>query len=480
MLLRNSTMASETVKRGETEKRRATLVSVVAVLALMALKLAVGLVTGSLGVLAQAADSVLDLVASILAFFAVRVAGQPPDAGHPYGHGKVENLAALGEVVLLLVTCAWIVYEALRRIFVRPVAIEANVWSIGTMLLSIAVSLGLATYLMAVARRHRSQSLEGNAINFRTDVLSSTVVLLGLVLVWLGQRLGLGWEWLEKADAIAALLVAMMVLRASLQLGRRAVGELLDSAPPGLAEEFASTAAKVPGVQAVGPVRLRQGGASTFVDMAVQVERSASLQEAHGIATAVETGVGALIQHGDVVVHVDPVRRADEDLPQAVTSVAGHLGLRAHNVHAHQVRGSYFVDVHLEVAPELTLAEAHRRASKFEEAVRHELPHVSDVHTHIEPWSVPPESSPLEPEESERLRQEIAALVESVPGLSGCHNLHVRTALEGYDVVLDCYGAPELSVGEAHRLADQAERKVYAQLPDVAQVLIHVEPGIVG
>jgi len=245
------------------EKRRASLISLLVVIALIALKITVGLVSGSLAVMAQAADSVLDLVATILAFFAVRVAEKPPDRSHPYGHGKVENLAALAETLLLLATCGWIAYEAVRRLLFKPAAIESGLWAIAVMVVSIVVSLWLSTYLMAVAHRQRSQSLEGNALNFRTDVLSSSAVLLGLVLVQLGQWLGPEWSWLGKADPVVALLMAIFVAKTSLQLGWRSVSELLDAAPPGLAEQIRAEAEAVPGVLSVEAVRVRQSGAAT-------------------------------------------------------------------------------------------------------------------------------------------------------------------------------------------------------------------------
>ena len=142
----------------ETEKRRASLISLLVVVFLLGLKVAVALLTGSLGILAQVADSLLDLVATVLAYFAVRVAEQPPDSEHPYGHGKVENLAGLAEALLLLATCGWIVYEAIQRLFFHPVPIEAGAWGIAVMVLSIVVSIWLSTYLLRVARRQRSQA----------------------------------------------------------------------------------------------------------------------------------------------------------------------------------------------------------------------------------------------------------------------------------------------------------------------------------
>jgi cation diffusion facilitator family transporter len=460
----------------EREKRRASLVSVVVVLFLIILKVAVSLLTGSLGILAQAADSVLDMAAAILAFLAVRVADQPPDAEHPYGHGKVENLAALAEVFLLLVTCGWILYEAIQRLVFQPVAIEAGLWGIGVMLLSIGASIWLSTYLMKVARRYQSQSLEGNALNFRTDVWSSSVVLLGLVLASLSSYLGPEWAWLAKADAVAALVVALLVLRVSLGLGWRAVAELMDAAPPGLSERVAAEAGAVPGVEDVGPVRVRQSGADTFVDLTAKVGRSVSLEEAHRIATAVETRVAGLVGSGDVIVHVDPVRHAGESLSQTISAAAARLGLRVHNVHAHEVRGQYHVDLHVEVPPDLTLVQAHERVSQLETAVRAELAYVDDIHSHIEPMAVPVSPATLEQGEDDRLRRQISEVVQGVQGLHGCHKLFVRPGTHGYDVVLHCLADPGLPVSEAHRLADEAEKELHAQVPGIGQVLIHVEP----
>jgi len=469
-------MMTNSGSRGEKAKRRASLISVAVVLVLIVLKVGVGIITGSLAILAQAADSVLDLIAAVVAFFAVRAAAQPPDAEHPYGHGKVENLAALAEALLLLVTCAWIIYEAIQRLLSPPVAIQAGLWGVSVMLLSIGASIWLSTYVMGVARRYRSQSLEGNALNFRADVLSSSVVLVGLGLASLSTRLGPEWAWLAKADAVAALVVALLVLHVSLGLGWRAISELLDAAPSGLAERITTEAKAVPGVRDITAVRVRQAGSATFVDMTVQVDRSVSLEEAHQVATAAEERIGALVGEGDVIVHVDPVRQAGESLLQTVNDMAAQRGLRVHNVHAHEEQDHTYIDLHVELPPELTLADAHEQVARLEAAVRKELPDIDDIHTHIEPMAVPAAPAALEPEEDERLRAKISAVLEEIPGLHGCHNLHLRPSPDGYDVVVHCLARPDLPVREAHRLSDQAEKHLHAQVPGIAQVLVHMEP----
>jgi divalent metal cation (Fe/Co/Zn/Cd) transporter len=350
--------------------------------------------------------------------------------------------------------------------------------------ISIAVDVSRSRMLYAAARKHKSQALEADALHFSTDIWSSSVVIVGLGLVWISARLGTGWAWLAQADAVAALVVACIVIYVSLQLGRRAVAVLLDAAPPGLIEKITSAAATVDGVQSVGPVRVRQAGASTFADLTVAIDRSVSLEEAHQVASEVEAQIGVLLHRGDVVVHVDPIRHREETLPQTVSAIAARLGLRAHNIHAHDIRGRYFVDLHAEVPPELTLAQAHEQVSRLEMAIRHELAHVSEVNTHVEPRVVPLAVAESEVDGGARLRQEIVGIVESVAGLGGCHEVQIRPNsapypeldAPGYDVVIHCLADPELSIVEAHRLAELAEKEIRATIAGVGQVLIHVEP----
>jgi cation diffusion facilitator family transporter len=470
-------MTSDTNTRAEKEKRRAALSSVLAAVLLTGLKLVVGLLTGSLGILAEATHSGLDLVAALVTFFAVRLSDRPPDKRHLYGYGKVENLSALVETLLLLVTCIWIIYEAIERLFFKSVEIEASFWAFGVMAVSIVVDISRSRILYQAARKHNSQALEADALHFSTDIWSSSVVIGGLALVWLGERLGPDWTWLAKSDAVAALGVALIVIYVSLQLGQRTVSVLLDAAPPGLAEQITTEAGQVPGVQSAGPVRVRQAGASTFVDLTVDVDRSASLEEAHQIATAVDERVSTLVRRGDVVVHVDPVRRTGESLSQTVSAIAARLGLRTHDVHAHEVRGRYFVDLHVEVPADLTLGQAHDRVSHLELAVRDELPQVRDIHSHIEPLAAPVAPvAAMASNEEEALRAQIAAIAKEIPGLQGYDRLHIRSGPDGYDVAFHCLADPDLPVTQAHRLADEVEKRIQTRIPGVSRVLVHVEP----
>ena len=287
------------------EKTRVALISLLAALALTAGKLIVGLVTNSLGILAEALHSGLDLVAAAITLWAVKVADKPADSNHTYGHGKVENLSALVETGLLLLTCVWIIYEATNRLFGAGSAhVDANFWAFLVMGVSIAVDIGRSRSLRRVAQRYDSQALEADALHFSTDIWSSAVVLLGLICVLVGEQVGM--SALYKADALAALAVAGIVIWVSLKLGRRAIDQLLDAVPRDLQDKVTQAIASVPGVEAVKQVRLRKSGAGVFADVVFTVKRTEAFERTHRIADDVENAVRSVAPGADVVAHVEP------------------------------------------------------------------------------------------------------------------------------------------------------------------------------
>jgi cation diffusion facilitator family transporter len=471
----SQTVQSESQAVAEQEKRRAAFSSVVAAVFLTVLKIAVGLLTGSLGILAEALHSGLDLVAALVTFFAVRLADRPPDESHTFGYGKVENLSALIETILLLITCVWIIYEAIQRLLFRTVEIEATIWAFAVIILSIVVDMNRSRLLRRVAKKHHSQALEADALHFSTDIWSSSVVLIGLILVWLSDQLGPGWQFLVKADAVAALGVAVIVIWVSLQLGRRTINVLLDATPPGLLEAVTQQALSVSGVQTVGPVRVRQSGPRVFVDLTAAVDRAASLHRAHEIATSIERRVLDRVPRADVVVHVDPVARSDEDLVTSLAAIAARYELRVHNIHAHDVRGQLCVDLHAEVAEDLSLGTAHDLVTRFEEAVQREVPSVTRINTHIEPRAAPVLAT-RSAEDLESMCTKVEAALEHIPGVVDCHNVTVRSGLEGLDVAFHCRADPDLPITEAHDLADRVEGHLRREVPGLGSVLVHVEP----
>jgi cation diffusion facilitator family transporter len=287
------------------EKNMAALTSVIAAVGLTAFKTIVGMLTGSLGILAEAAHSALDLVAALVTFFAVRVSSKDPDKEHPYGHGKVENLSALFETLLLLGTCVWIIYEAVSRLTGKAVEVDITIWAFLVMATSIVIDFSRSRVLSAAAKKHNSQALEADALHFSTDIWSSCVVILGLLLVKISEWVP-SLAWLSRADSVAALGVSAIVIYVSIQLGIRTVQGLLDSTPAGMDQKVTEIIEKVEGVKNVHKVRIRMSGPSLFADVHIRLNPRMSVQKAHEITKVIQEKVRAAIPGMEITVHVEP------------------------------------------------------------------------------------------------------------------------------------------------------------------------------
>jgi cation diffusion facilitator family transporter len=279
--------------------------SLLAAVGLTAGKIIVGLLTGSLGILAEAAHSALDLVAALVTLLAVHFSARPPDRTHHYGHGKIENLSALFETVLLIVTCVWIVREALRRLIFHQVEVEVTFWSFAVMLVSIAIDVSRSRVLKRVADKYQSQALEADALHFQTDIASSSVVILGLVAVKIAEwfpNVGI----LSQGDAVAALGVCVFVIWVSVRLGRRTIDALLDTAPAGMERRVTEAVEAVPGVRNCHQVRLRYSGPQLFIDLHVLVDGRQTLTQAHDLTETIEGAIHQIAPTADVTVHAEP------------------------------------------------------------------------------------------------------------------------------------------------------------------------------
>jgi len=461
----------------EREKRSAAATSVVAAVFLTGMKLLVGLLTGSLGILAEAAHSGLDLVAAVVTFVAVHIAGRPADADHAYGHGKVENFSALIETVLLFVTCAWIIYEAVRRLFFHEVEVDPSLWAFLVMAVSIGVDRGRSRILYRAARKHHSQALEADALHFSTDVWSSSVVIVGLAMVWFGKNVFTGRSaWFGRADAMAALGVAMIVLFVSYRLGKRTIDVLLDRTPEGLVERFREAASGVAGVLNVTQVRVRRSGPRVFVDMNVEVDRNLAFERAHAIADDVEAVVQAIAPGADVVIHTDPREDERETLARRIRSVANRNQMAVHNILLYDENGRVAVDLHLEVDDHLDLRQAHDLASHVERDLQVDMPDIAQVTTHIESRGTSVGNGVDISSVERELVENVKRKVEGMTGPGRCHDVVVRRYGGAYAIALHCVFPKDLPIIKVHEASTAIENELRQAFPVLERVLVHAEP----
>ncbi|HEU0001671.1 MAG TPA: cation diffusion facilitator family transporter [Ktedonobacteraceae bacterium] len=477
------------------EKKLVALSSVGAAIGLTSIKIVVALLTGSLGILAEAAHSGLDLVAALLTYFAVRVADRPPDATHNYGHAKVENLSAFIEAGLLILTALWVIYESVRRLLFHDGHVDANIWAFLVMLVAIAVDFTRSRALMRVAHKLGSQALEADALHFSTDIWSSVVVIAGLIVVRLSQSFQLP-AWFGQADAIAALGVSAIVIWVSMRLLRVTVDALLDRAPDTLVKQVESSIAQVEGVTEVRRVRERRAGNKLFADVVIGAPRTYTFEQIHTLSEQVEqaaiVGARAISPQSDVdvLVHVEPTASPGETLIDQIHYLAELQGVHAHDIHAREVNGRLEADFDIEVHADVDLQEAHRVASRLEQAILQNNPRVGRVTTHLE---APTETIVRRKDVTQNyteMAEHIVALADVVAGKGSAHDVHLyqpsttqldHTNISGnnkeeLDLVLHTFFDPHIPLSQAHIQAEEIKRSLRKEYPNLGSIAIHTEP----
>ena len=456
------------------EKRAVATNSLLAALAITTLKVVVGLSTGSLGILSEAAHSGLDLIAAAITLFSVRVSDKPADADHQYGHGKVENFSAFIETGLLLITCVVIIYEAGKRLFFHHVEVEPTLAAFLVLFVSMGLDLWRSRALGRIADKYDSQALQADALHFSTDIWSSGVVAIGLLLVLAGRKLGI--PWLIEADPVAALFVAGVIIWVSTRLALKTVDALLDTAPAGARSKIINALRSVEGLLEVDRVRIRRAGNRYFADVSVGLARNVTFQRSGQVADEVTRAVHQVLPNTDVVVHPIPRAPSAENIFDRVRAVATRHNLNVHDVSIQDLHGSLHVEQHIEMDERLPLKEAHDQVTRLEDEIRQDLPEIASILTHIE-------SEPATIERGEQLQRD-AQLEERMktaggefPEILDMHDIEVKRVGEHVYVSCHCTFADDLPLARVHDVSTALEIRFKQEAPELFRVLIHPEPS---
>lgn len=455
------------------EKRSAAGGSVVAAVVITGLKVVVGVTTGSLGILSEAAHSGLDLIAALLTFFSVGVSDKPADADHQYGHGKIENFSAFVETGLLLLTCAWIIYEAAVRLFFRRIEIEPSMAAFAVMIFSMGVDWWRSRALGRIATKYDSQALEADALHFSTDIWSAGVVVIGLLLVLIGRTYHV--DWLRDSDPLAALFVAGVVISVSWRLARRTVDALLDAAPPGVRSQIYDAVSHVDGVLEVDRVRIRRAGNRYFADLAVGLNRTVTFQRSGQLTEAVTDAVHAILPNADVTVASLPRAQHSENIFDRIRAVATRRNLNVHDISVQDIEGQLHVEQHVELDERMSLKQAHDQVTELEADMRRDLPEIADILTHIEsePATIErPEAVVSNTELVHRLK----AVASQFPEVMDVHDFIIKRVRGRLYISCHCTLSDELSLARVHEIQTELEIRFKLDAPELFRVLIHPEP----
>lgn len=460
----------------ETEKRKAALSSVLWSALLTIIKLAAGISANSLGLLSEALHSTLDFAAAGITCLAVRISSQPADEEHPYGHGKAESLAALAETALLLVTCVWIVFEAVERLCFEAAPVEPSWWAFAVVAASLIVDISRSAMLRRVAREHKSRALEADAMHFTTDIWSSAVVLIGLVCVSLSAFVAQDSELyvvLTNADAVAALGVAVIVLKVSWSMAKNAVLLLMDAGMVDETKRIRAALATAAPAYAVRGLRVRESGSCCFVDLVVTAPSSLRVDVAHEITTMLENIVHSVLPDSEISVHMEP---EDErrDLYATSYRLASLHRLMIHSLRLVTQDDGMHVEVHIELPAAMPIKEAHDRVSAYEEDLCRRVG-AEYVVSHIEPEATGPSSCQCAVDHS--LVEQAVYACTARSQLRFPHHIYARSNEEGTSVTFHCLCCPSDTVLTAHEKTALLEADIRRELPELVRVTIHVEPA---
>ncbi|MDP1583267.1 MAG: cation diffusion facilitator family transporter [Bradyrhizobium sp.] len=448
-------------------KSRVAAISIFASAAMAAAKLAVGIAIGSLALISDALHSAIDMVATIITWAVVRVSDQPADAEHHYGHGKFESLSALGITALLYILAGGILVESWSRLSERapPPTISAIPFIV--LVIEIAVNFWRARALHRAARDTRSQALAADALHFASDMFGSFAVIAGLILA------GLGFWW---GDAVAAIVVALIIGLLGVRMTRSTVETLLDRAPEGVSEKAAAAIRTAPGVVDIERLRVRMVGPTHFIDAIVQVPRTYPIDRVEEIKRMAQAAVSKALGDADLTFTAVPVARDNESVRERIMVIARNSGLAVHHVTVHDLGGRLTVSIDLEVDGDMPLTAAHDIAHGLERNIRDEFGEDVEVDTHIEPLEPElPLGTDAAPDRVETIKAALSRFAAD-GAIHDVHNVRVRNTDAGEIVNFHCRAAPSMSVIKVHENVDAIERALRRAFPTVKRVISHAEP----
>lgn len=428
-------------------------------------KLVVGLLTGTLAMVADGFHSAMDASSNIIGITGARMAARPPDEEHPYGHRRFETMATLAIGGLLLVAAWEILSSAINKLF-NAAPIKVTGASFAVMLATMGINVGVVIYETYHGRRLRSDVLLADASQTRVDIFISLSVIIGLVAA------ALGYPWM---DAVIALLIVVLIARAALSILKQTTSILVDAAPVN-PKAIERVVVDVPGVESVGRVRSRGPADAIQADIEIGVQPAMTADHADAIVAEIQDRVKSAVDGvTEVQVKITPDRRRPPDRALVARSVADALGLSIHEVTELLTDKGLTLEMHVEVSPALTLAAAHAQASELERRLCEALPEVHEVLTHIEPASKDQGAVMTTVRAIEQREQALRIAAELYPQAQW-HNATIRPVLGGYALTLHCMLPGSVSVQEAHAIAEHVETQIRAVLPQVQRVTIHTEP----
>ena len=456
-------------------KIKVAITSVFAALFLTATKLSVGLLTNSLGILAEAAHSALDMVAAIITLVAVYFSKNPADLDHNFGHGKVENFSALIETLILIITCGWIIYEAMQR-FIHPVIPEVNILSFGVVLLAIFIDYERSRMLFRVAKRTRSQALQADALHFSTDILSSSVVIIGLIFVSIGLPIG---------DTLAALVVAIIVIWISVRLGFSTINALMDKVPLQEYELISNFCRREYPEYEIKRLRLRESGPNFIGDLTILMPSDMPIEDFQNVSDVIHGKLVNLIPNLDLMISAHPKEENEtvkilnySTVQKVINSIKlpNQTQFAIHNITLYKNSGLDTLDLDLELPNELSLKEAYDKLEYFHSELKTKIPELTKIHIHLEPLSRTKKYFKKEVSNMGQIKEKIQIILQNVPEILEVSGIDLSDHKSRLIIYIELKLDGSKSLESAHDVSYKIESKLFQSINYIDKIFIHYAP----
>ncbi|MCW4025477.1 MAG: cation-efflux pump [Candidatus Bathyarchaeota archaeon] len=443
-------------------KLRALKISAIAIFSVVVVEVVIGLLVNSLAVLSDGLHALLDVVSSVMLFFAARAALKPPDEEHTYGHEKFEAIGGLIAGIILIGVALLIFYEAGVRLMSNA-QVNEGVEFAGFIAIGYTLCIDVVRITVFSKTRHiEGASVKAGFYDAISDFSSTLIALAGFGLATIG---------FSNMDSIASIFLGFMLTYLSVKLVKSSINELSDTASRDLVSKIKKCIHAYPDVDKIGNLKVRKVSSKIFVDATIQVPSAMSLEDAHTLASDLEIKLKTECGNVDATIHIEPSEK-EVKLEQLVQKLASVEGVHhVHEISTVYVEGKLYITLHVYVNPALSVEEAHKIAEKIEQKIHAGIKHLENVTVHVEPSGVM-QGVEADEEQVEQVVYEVARII--------AQTLHVKRVVtysaEGKRYInIDCCFTKQVKITEAHKMASQLEKETKEHFSN-SVVTVHIEP----
>ncbi len=455
-------------------KIKVAMQSMYAAIIITVIKILASYFSGSLGVLSEVFNSGIDIFVCLVTILSIKYSSRPPDEDHNYGHDKVENFSALFQVFILFITSAYIIYEAVNRLFInKDHEVKVSIWIFLALIISMIIDLYRSRALNKIASETKSNALEADALHFSVDIISSSVVIIGLIFTYFNIS--------KIADTLAALIVTCIIIYLGYRLSRKSIDALMDRVPAGLYEKIRYETLLIKGVEGIKSCRIRSSGPRIFVDMTILISRLVPFSKAHDIMDSVEKKINEITADADIVIHSEPVETKDETINDKIRMIVNEFGLKCHDIFSHKINNEIYSELHIEIYETNDLIKAHNIITEIENKIKKEIDIISHLKIHIdEPSEILFDTKDIT-ESSEEIILNVNKILQSNTNVVSGSDIQVISTNGKMRISLTCLFNHIYSLDEVHDMVTVLESRIYLELkekyPKLSNVIIHAEPN---